>query len=104
MLFELSIIPLGGNTHLSGEIAEAVKMIDASGLPYQLTPSGTCIEGDWQEVMALIRQCHERMRERSVHVITTIKIEDEEGGRDKLTQNVKSVEDKVGKKPAFIRK
>jgi uncharacterized protein (TIGR00106 family) len=98
MLFELSIIPLGKDTHLSSEIAEVMKVIDGSGLLYQLTPSGTCIEGGWEEVMALIKQCHEHLRERSPHVITTIKIEDEEGGQNKLTKNVESVEEKVGKK------
>lgn len=96
MLFELSIIPVGGSTHLSGELAKALQLVDTSGLPYQLTPSGTCIEGEWDEVMALIRQCHERMRKTSSHVITMIKIEDDEGERHKLTRNVASVEEKVG--------
>lgn len=96
MLAELSIIPLGADIHLSNEIAEALKIIDASGLPYQLTPAGTCIEGEWEEVMSLIRQCHNRVREISPHVITMIKIEDDQGERDKLTRNVASVEEKVG--------
>jgi uncharacterized protein (TIGR00106 family) len=103
MLVELSIIPLGGDTHLSDEIAEALKIIDASGLPYQLTPAGTCIEGEWDEVIPLIRQCHNRVREMSPHVITMIKIEDDQGKRDKLTRNVASVEEKVGRKLGRIR-
>lgn len=97
MLIELSIVPLGGDTHLSDEIAEVLRLVDASGLPYQLTPSGTCIEGEWDEVMGLVRKCHEVTRQRSRHVLTTISIEDEEGARDKLTRNVASVEEKVGK-------
>lgn len=97
MLVELSIIPLGGDTHVSGEIAEALKIVDASGLPYLLTPSATCIEGDWDEVMTLVRRCHDRVRELTPHVITMVKIEDEEGARDKLTRNVASVEEKVGR-------
>jgi uncharacterized protein (TIGR00106 family) len=97
MLVELSIIPLGGDTHLSTEIAEVLKLIDESGLPYQLTPSGTCIEGEWDNVMPLIRQCHDRARSTSSHVITTIKIEDEAGEQDKLTRNITSVEEKVGR-------
>ena len=97
MLVELSIIPLGGDTHLSDEIAEVLELVDASGLPYQLTPSGTCIEGEWDEVLSLVRRCHERARARSNHVFTTIRIEDEEGGRDKLVRNVTSVEEKVGR-------
>ena len=97
MLIELSVVPLGGDTHLSDEIAEVLRIVDASGLPYQLTPSGTCIEGEWDEVMGLVRQCHQAMRRRSRHVLTTIAIEDEEGATDKLTRNVASVEEKVGK-------
>jgi uncharacterized protein (TIGR00106 family) len=96
MLFELTLIPLGVGTHLSNEIAEALKVVDASGLPYQLTPTGTCIEGEWNEVMGVIHQCHDRLREKSSHLITLIKIEDESGATDKLRRNVASVEQKVG--------
>jgi uncharacterized protein (TIGR00106 family) len=96
MLVELSLIPLGGDSHLSEEIAEALELVVASGLPYQLTPSGTCIEGEWEEVMSLVKRCHDRMREMSPHVITLIKIEDEKGERNKLTRNIASVEEKVG--------
>lgn len=98
MLVELSIVPLGGDTHLSDEIAEIIQVIDASGLPYQLTPCGTCIEGGWEDVMAVVRRCHERMRERSEHVITLIQIEDQEGASDKLRHNVNSVVEKLGKR------
>lgn len=97
MLLELSIVPLGRDSHLSDEIAEVVKLVDASGLPYQLTPSGTCIEGEWDDVMALVRGCHARARELSAHVITTVQIEDEAGARDKLARNVRSVEEKLGR-------
>jgi uncharacterized protein (TIGR00106 family) len=97
MLVELSIMPLGGDTHVSAEIAKALELIDGSGLPYQLTASATLIEGDWDEVMPLIRHCHERIRRLSPHVITHIKIEDDEGERNKLTSNVTSVEEKVGR-------
>jgi len=98
MLIELSVLPLGRDTHLSDEIAEALKIIDDSGLPYQLTPSGTCIEGEWDEVMAVVRQCHERMLGISSHVVTTLRIEDDQGATDKLRRNIASVEEKAGRK------
>lgn len=97
MLAEFSIIPVGGDTHLSSRIAEALKIVDASGLPYRLTPSGTCLEGDWEEIMPVVRRCHDRLRGLSPHVFTTIRIEDEEGERHKLTRNVTSVEEKAGR-------
>ena len=97
MLVELSIIPVGAAANWSDELAEALKLIDASGLPYQLNPSSTCIEGDWDEVMALVKRCHDRARQSSRQVITMVKIEDEEGVRDQLTRNVAAVEEKAGR-------
>ena len=97
MLVELSILPLVGDGHHSDELAEVLKLIDSYGLPYQLTPTATCIEGEWNEVMELVRQCHDRVRSRSSHVVTFIKIEDEEGVNDKLTRNISSVEQKAGR-------
>ena len=97
MLVELSINPLGRGTHISRDLAEVLKMIDESGLSYCLTPSGTCIEGGWDEVMALVKQCHDRARSVSSHVVTTLSIEDEEGVTDKLNENIAGVERAAGR-------
>ena len=74
-----------------------MKIIDDSGLPYCLTPSGTCIEGNWDEVMTLVKRCHEQARSISSHVMTTIRMEDEEGATDKLNENIEAVERAVGR-------
>jgi uncharacterized protein (TIGR00106 family) len=100
MLVEISIVPLGLGEHLSGPLAEVLDAIDRSGIPYRLTPSGTCLEVEWDEVLPVVRECHRRMRARSPHVFTTIRIEDEEGVRDKLTSNVASVEEKLRRRLA----
>lgn len=97
MLVELSIIPIGNDSHTSDELAGALRIIEESGLPFELTPSATCIEGTWTEVMPVIQRCHERIRAHCPHVVTTIKIEDEAGATNKLTANVASVEGKVGR-------
>ncbi|MBI4774443.1 MAG: thiamine-binding protein [Deltaproteobacteria bacterium] len=91
MLFELNIISSGQTSQKKGEIAEAMKMLDGSGFHYLLTPSGACIEGDWEEVMTLIAQCHDHRREPSSHVITKVKVENDRDGRNRLTLNVQSV-------------
>jgi uncharacterized protein (TIGR00106 family) len=96
MLIELSIHPLGRGTHLSQDLAEIMKIVDGSGLNYCLTPMGTCIEGEWDHVMALVKRCHEQARLRSMHVITTVRIDDEAGATDKLIENIASVERAVG--------
>jgi uncharacterized protein (TIGR00106 family) len=96
MLAEISIIPVGGHEHSSAEIAKVLKLVEQSGLPYQFTPSATCIEGGWDEIMELVRRCHERARKTAPHLVTLIKIEDDEGERNKLGRNVESVEEKIG--------
>ena len=72
-------------------------MIEKSGVPFELTPSATCLEGTWTEVMPLIQRCHERMRVLCPHVITSIKIEDDAGATNKLKENIRSLEEKVGR-------
>jgi uncharacterized protein (TIGR00106 family) len=97
MLVEFSIIPVGAGIHLSGPIAEVLRLVDASGLRYQLTPAGTCVEGGWDEVMSLLKQCHEHVRQTAVRVVWMIKIDDEEAAHDMLRRHVAVVEEKVGR-------
>ncbi len=97
MLAELSIVPLGAGDHLSEPLAVALRIIDGSGIRYALTPSGTCLEGDWDDIVAVAKRCHEAMRRRSRHVFTTLRIEDHEGAVDMLRRNVRSVESRVGR-------
>jgi uncharacterized protein (TIGR00106 family) len=97
MLVELSINPLGRGTHLSKDLAEILKLVDDSKLSYSLTPFGTCIEGDWEEIMELAKRCHQKARSLSSHVMTTIRIEDEEGATDKLNENIAAVERAAGR-------
>jgi uncharacterized protein (TIGR00106 family) len=96
MLVELSVIPLGQDIHLSDQVADVLKIVEASGLAYQLTPSGTCVEGGWDDVMALLKRCHHCVRKTSRRVIWMIKIDDKEGANDMMTRHVISVEEKAG--------
>lgn len=96
MLFELSVIPVGGDGRMSDELAPVLRAIDSSGLPYQLGPGSTCIEGEWDQVMPLLRECHDLARRASRHVVTLIKVEDDADEKGKLRANVASVEQKAG--------
>ena len=97
MLVELSINPLGLGAHISADLGSILKLIDESGLRYVLTPFGTCIEGEWDELMPLIKHCHDQARKLSQHVMTTVRIEDEQGATDKLHENIASVERAAGR-------
>jgi uncharacterized protein (TIGR00106 family) len=96
MLAELTITPLGRGTHLSADLARILKIIDESQIRYTLTPFGTCLEGTWDEIMSVVRHCHEQARSFSQHVLTTIRLEDDAGVNDKLIQNVAALERRAG--------
>jgi len=98
MLVELTINPLGRGTHLSKHPAEILKIVDASGLPYSLTPLGTCIEGKWDQVMDVVKKCHEYANSLSRHLMTSIQIEDEDRAANKLEDNVVAIERLAGHK------
>lgn len=46
MLVEFTIIPIGTGAHVADQLADTVGIVDRSGLPCELTPAGTCIEGE----------------------------------------------------------
>jgi uncharacterized protein YqgV (UPF0045/DUF77 family) len=60
VLVELSVIPMGGN----GQMAKVLNVVDKTGLFYERTHNGTCIEGEWNDISALIYACYERVQEQ----------------------------------------
>ena len=92
MMVELSILPIGRDIHLSKHVAEALKIVHASGLEYRLTPMGTLLLGEWEPVMSVVRRCHEAVRQHNDRVITKIKIDDLKGSEKMPEDKVKSVE------------
>ncbi|MFP4135476.1 MAG: MTH1187 family thiamine-binding protein [Candidatus Acetothermia bacterium] len=95
MLVEFDTYPMGKSRGLGKEIARVEKIIESSGLDYQLTSMGTILEGDWDEVMETIKKCHGRLKEDYERVETHIKIDDagEESGR--LEGKVESVRENM---------
>ena len=94
---EVSIFPVGEGASLSTWVSRCLKIIDDSGLSYQLNPMGTVIEGDYDEVMAVIRECHMAVLEDTERVSTHIKIDDRKGAEDAMLKKIASVEKRVGR-------
>lgn len=95
MLAEVSIVPLGEGRSVGRFVAECVKIIEASGLPYKMNPMATVIEGEYDEVMEVVKKCHMRVMELSWRTITTIKIDDR-GMPGQIDAKIKSVEKILG--------
>ena len=78
-------------------MAQVLDLVDRSGLDYKLTAMGTLIEGEWDEVMRLIKECHLLMRERAPRVVTWIHIDDRPGRKGMLESKIRAVEERLGR-------
>ncbi len=97
MLAEFSIVPIGVGSSIGDKLAEVLKIVDTSGLPYKVNPMGTVVEGEWNEVMALIKKCHEAAMMTGERAMTTISVDDRKGKPNRIDEKVKSVEKRIGK-------
>jgi uncharacterized protein YqgV (UPF0045/DUF77 family) len=55
------------------------------------------LEGDWDEILRLVRKCHKRTLEDSDRVLTTITIDDRKGKSNRIVGKIQSVKRKLGK-------
>jgi len=97
VLAEFSVVPIGKGESVSQYVAECIKVVEASGLPYRLCPMGTVVEGDYDAVMSVVRGCHMSVMGMASRVITTVKIDDRRGVRGMIDRKIQSVEAKLGK-------
>jgi uncharacterized protein (TIGR00106 family) len=95
---EVSITPLGtGTPSVSAYVAECLKIIRESGLSHQLTPMGTVIEGDLDEILRVVRRMHEApFAAGAMRVSTLLKIDDRRDVSSHTLQGkIQSVERKL---------
>jgi len=88
-LVNLQIIPVGTEVSVSPYIAECERVLEKSGLVYQLHANGTNIEGDWDEVFAAIKRCHEVVHEMGaprIHSMVSVgtRVDKEQSLNDKV--------------------
>jgi uncharacterized protein (TIGR00106 family) len=98
MLASFSVVPMGTGDGVKNLIAEALAIVDASGLPYKLGAMHTTIEGDADQVMDVIMRCHRRVLELSPRVLTSITLDDRKGRTGRIEGKVKDVEEILGKR------
>ena len=96
MLAAFSITPLGVGESVVGPVAEAVRLVRESGLPNETNAMFTNVEGDWDEVMALIKACVMKVGEAAPRVSVVIKLDHRPGVVDALSHKVQAIEERLG--------
>ena len=71
VIADVSIVPLGVGVSLSRYIAACEGVFERAGLKPRLHAYGTNLEGEWEEVMAAVRECHRALHEMGAPRIST---------------------------------
>ena len=91
MIAAFSVSPAGSDD-VADAVAEAVRLVRNSGLPNETNAMFTNLEGEWDEVMGVIKSCVARLAEDSPRVSVVIKIDYRPGVKDALRSKVEAVE------------
>lgn len=98
MLFSISMFPIGQGDSLADPVAEVVDDIDRAGFAYQVTSMDTQVEGEWDEVMPVIRKAQMRLLEEYPRVFLTIAVDEHRGARSgRLRESVDDVSEELGR-------
>ena len=84
VLAEFSMSPMDQGESVSKYVSQSLEIIADSGLPYRLGPMGTCLEGEWDAVMGVIRQCYLRMAQDCGRITCSIKVDARAGQEGRL--------------------
>ncbi|MGI8792171.1 MAG: MTH1187 family thiamine-binding protein [Acidimicrobiales bacterium] len=96
MIAAFSISPLGGSDSVGAQVAEAVRLVRDSGLPNETNAMFTNVEGEWDEVMDLLKACVMKVAEQAPRVSVVVKLDYRPGVTDGLISKVAAIEAHLG--------
>jgi uncharacterized protein (TIGR00106 family) len=96
MLVAFSITPLGTGESVGDLVAAAVRIVRASGLPNETNAMFTNVEGEWDEVMAVIKACTEMVGKAAGRASAVVKIDYRPGvPDDRMSAKVRAIEQRL---------
>ena len=98
MLCAFSITPLGAGESVSGAVADAVRIVRSSGLPNETNAMFTNVEGEWDEVIALLKQCVDAVATEAPRVSIVVKIDYRPGAHDQMHEKVAAIETRLSER------
>ena len=92
MLVAFSVTPLGVGEAVAEYVADAVRVVRESGLPNRTDAMFTTVEGDWDEVMDVVKRAVEAVAAKAPRVSVTLKADIRRGAAGALDAKVEAVE------------
>lgn len=94
-ILDFSMFPMDKGESVSTYVARAVKIVKESGLPYVFSPMSTSIEGEWDEVLAVVTRCKEALAKDCHRINVVIRVDLRDGPAGRITSKIRSVESKL---------
>lgn len=98
VLLEFSMSPLDKGESLGKYVAKIIDVIDSSGVDYRLNPMGTVLEGEYDQVMAVVKSCFERLKKESNRISVSIKIDYRNIPESRIQKKIDRIETELNKK------
>ncbi len=99
VMFEFAMFPTDKGESVSAYVSRILKIIDESKVSYKLTAMGTVVEVEtFEEALSLIKRAYQELETDCGRIYSTIKFDIRKGKSGRLTQKIKSIEKKAGKK------
>jgi uncharacterized protein (TIGR00106 family) len=96
VLIDLCVVPLGIGLSVSREVALCEQVLREAGLKTRLHAFGTNVEGEWDDVFAAVKRCHEVLHEHGVpRISSTLRVGTRIDRVQTLEDKVRSVEQKL---------
>jgi uncharacterized protein (TIGR00106 family) len=96
VIVDLCIVPIGVGVSLGSYIAECERIITKAGLKAHLHGYGTNIEGEWEEVMRAVKDCHERLHAMGVpRISSTLRLGTRTDRDQTIEDKIRSVQEKL---------
>jgi uncharacterized protein (TIGR00106 family) len=95
-IVDLCVIPLGVGTSVSSYVAACETILQEAGLEHRLHAYGTNIEGEWDAVLAAVKQCHEKMHSMGApRVSSSLRVGTRIDREQSMADKIRSVEQKL---------
>jgi uncharacterized protein (TIGR00106 family) len=98
VLLEFAMAPHGTAGSLGAPVARILDVIDRSGIPYQLTPMGTILEGEWEQVVGVVGACFQALATDSQRITMNLKMDWKPGAESRMRSKVEAVEAHLGRR------
>ena len=98
MLVAFSVAPSGDDPSVGRAVAEAVRIVRESGLPNETTSMFTTIEGEWDEVMDVVKRATEAVSTHAPRTSLVLKADIRPGYTDMLHTKVQRVEEALAER------